>query len=384
MYIHEYQAKGLLNLFNIPTLKFFVAHTSLECLKAFDYFGPIVIKAQVLTGGRGKAGGIRIANTEEEVLEISSSLLGSTLTTHQTGDKGVKVFKLLCEPIAKIKQELYLSFVFDRKSESVIVIFSSVGGVEIEELAKKEPSSVRKANIDPSVGFTSAKLFSLLNGVTLTQNIKNQLIDIFQKGLNLFFSKNLTLLEMNPLAILEGDIVVALDCKMNIDDNALFRHPDLALLEDYNNYDPIELKAKRKGLSYVALDGNIGCMVNGAGLAMATMDAIQLAGGKPANFLDVGGGVSDEGLDAAINLLLEDPRARVIFINIFGGIVRCDLVASSVIKAYKQSAFRKPTVIRLLGTNYEIGHEVLKSSEFEFKIAETLEEGAGMAVDLVR
>lgn len=360
-----------------------LAHSPLECLKAFDQFGPIVIKAQIHAGGRGKAGGVRIAKSAEEALKIGNDLLGSTLVTAQTGPDGVRVTKVLCEPAASIKQEMYLSFAIDRVNAGVFVIFSPSGGVEIEELSKTQPDRVRKTSIHPLIGFTASKFNALLGGFNLQQNVASQLVDIMQKCLNLFIMKNLTLLEINPLAELDNQTVVALDCKIAVDDNAVFRHMDLHLLEDYSQYSQTELKAKRKGLSYVPLDGNIGCMVNGAGLAMATMDAIKHAGGSPANFLDVGGGVSEEGLDEAMKLLLEDDRVKVIFINIFGGIVRCDLVASSLVKILRESPTRKPTVIRLLGTNYEIAREILSRSEFEFQVAETLSEGARLAVQAV-
>lgn len=383
MNIHEYQAKRLLNSFNVPTPVSLLAHTPLDCLKAFDQFGPIVIKAQVHAGGRGKAGGVRVAKSADEAVKIGNDLIGSTLVTYQTGPNGVRVNKLLCEPLASIKREMYLSFTIDRVNSGVFVIFSPTGGVDIEELSKTQPEKVRRVSLHPLIGFTSSKLNALLAGFNLPQTTANQLIDIMQKCLNMFIMKNLTLLEINPLAELENQTVVALDCKIVVDDNALFRHMDLSILEDYSQYSPTELAAKRKGLSYVPLDGNIGCMVNGAGLAMATMDAIKQAGGNPANFLDVGGGVSEEGLDEAMKLLLEDTKVKVIFINIFGGIVRCDLVASSIVKIFRESAMRKPAVVRLLGTNHELAKEILSRSEFEFQVAETLSEGARLAVQAV-
>ena len=384
MYLHEFQAKRLLSSFGIPTPVSILATEPVDCIKAFDAFGPIVIKAQIHAGGRGKAGGVRIAKTDSEAFQIGTELLGSRLVTNQTTEVGLPVNKLLCEPVASIKAEFYLSFLLDRQAPGVRIIFSPSGGVDIESQSRNSPNSVRSVTIHPLVGITVPVLSRLLNGFNFSQRVAQQLVDVINKSYSLFIAKDLSLLEFNPLAVLEDEFLVALDCKINVDDNALFRHPDLRILEDYSQLDSVELRARRKGLSYIRLSGNIGCMVNGAGLAMATMDAIKMHGGEPANFLDVGGGVSEEGLNEAMNLLLEDDNVAAVFINIFGGIVKCDLVATSIVTGFRNSARRKPTVIRLLGTNSELASNILSNTEFQFRIVKTIDEGAKSVIDLVR
>lgn len=381
MKLHEFQAKLLLNNAGIPVPAGLICHNPLDVLQASDKIGcPVVLKAQVHAGGRGKAGGIRFAKTPQEALDISSEMFGTCLKTAQSQSRAIN--KILVEPVAQISKEIYLAIIVDRNTEKLAIIFSEEGGVEIEDLARANPSAIKKIFFNPFIGLSSFQVNQLLAKASLELSIKQKLVDIISRCVSLFMSHDLSLLEINPLALLKDGQLVALDCKIAVDDNSLFRQSFLARFEDYNELDPMELRAKRARLSYVQLDGNIGCLVNGAGLAMATMDAIVQAGGKPSNFLDIGGGVTEEGILEALSLLLDDSKAQVLFVNIFGGIVKCDLVASSVISAYRQSSVRKPCVIRLIGTNDKLAQAIFSNSEFQFRFVNSMEEGAALAVQL--
>jgi succinyl-CoA synthetase beta subunit len=381
MNIHEFQAKQLFGQFGIPVPKGKEIKTPLAAEKwAAVLNSPVyVVKAQIHAGGRGKAGGVKITKERAEVPSLAKEILGKTLVTHQTGPKGRKVRRLLIEEGAGIAKELYLSLLVDRDSGWPVFIASTEGGMEIEEVAAHTPEKIVKEAIDPAVGFQGYNGRNLAFGIGL-QNLESTVINPFVAMLGnlyrLFMEKNASLVEINPLVITTDKRLIALDGKVSFDDNALFKHDDVRTMRDLNEEEPLEIEATNNNLNYVKLDGNIGCMVNGAGLAMATMDVIKLAGSEPANFLDVGGGATKETVAAGFRILLKDKNVKGIFINIFGGIVRCERIAHGVIEAAKEVNIKIPVVVRLQGTNAEEGRKLLLESGLKVDVATDLWEAA--------
>ena len=383
MKIHEYQAKQILSEFGVQTPKGEVAFTPAEAKEIADKIGPrVVVKAQIHAGGRGKGGGVKIANTPQEAETIAQDMIGMNLVTHQTGPEGKTVKRILVEEALDIDRELYIGIVIDRAQEAPVVMASSEGGVEIEKVAAETPELIFKEYINPATGFLGFQARKLafqlgLKGDTLKQAVKflNALYKAFQ-------ATDASLAEINPLLITKQGNVLALDAKMNFDDNALVRHPEIHEMRDLDEEEPLEVEASKFDLNYIKLDGNVGCMVNGAGLAMATMDIIMLSGGMPANFLDVGGGVSEEAVKNAFKILVSDQDVKAALINIFGGIVRCDLVAGGIVKAAKELRLKLPMVVRLEGTNVEQGKKILEESGLSFQSASSMQEAADKVVPL--
>jgi succinyl-CoA synthetase beta subunit len=381
MNIHEFQAKQLFAQFGVPVPRGKEIKTPLAAEKwAAQLNSPVfVVKAQIHAGGRGKAGGVKITKDRAEVPALAKDLLGKTLVTHQTGPKGRKVRRLLIEEGAGIDKELYLSLLIDRDSGWPVFIASTEGGMEIEEVAARTPEKIVKESIDPAVGFQEYNGRNLAFGLGLP-SIEPTLLKPFVQMLGnlyrLFMEKNVSLVEINPLVITTDKKLVALDGKVSFDDNGLFKHADVQTMRDLHEEDPLEIEAGQSNLNYVKLDGNIGCMVNGAGLAMATMDVIKLAGSEPANFLDVGGGATKETVAAGFRILLKDKKVKGIFINIFGGIVRCERIAHGVIEAAKEVNIKVPVVVRLQGTNAEEGRKLLLESGLKVDVATDLWEAA--------
>ena len=385
MNIHEYQAKNLFREYGLNILKGKVAFSSDEAVdiaKKIDS-AKWVVKAQIHAGGRGKAGGIKIANSLKEVKEFSESILGMNLVTPQTGAKGKKVLKVYIEQACEIKKEFYLGIVLDRSKGKFVMMASTEGGMDIEKVAEETPEKICKVLIDPSEGIKDYQIRQL--GFNLL--IPKEAFKSFSKQVNLLFKlateKDFTLVEINPLILTNQNEVMALDAKVNIDDNALFRNQDLKDLLDETEVDPKELEAEKYDLSYVKLDGKIGCMVNGAGLAMATMDIIKLKGSSPANFLDVGGGASKEKVKGAFQIIISDKDVEAILVNIFGGIMRCDIIAEGIVEAAKEINLNKPLVVRLEGTNVEEGKKILQESKLDIIAASDLEEAAEKIVKVV-
>jgi succinyl-CoA synthetase beta subunit len=383
MKIHEYQAKQILSKFGVQTPKGEVAFTPTEAKEIAEKIGPrVVVKAQIHAGGRGKGGGVKIANSPQEAETLAQDMIGMTLVTHQTGPEGKTVKRILVEEALDIDRELYIGIVIDRAKEAPVVMASSEGGVEIEKVAAETPELIFKEYINPATGFLGFQARKLafqlgLKGDTLKQSVKflNALYTAFQ-------ATDASLAEINPLLITKQGNVLALDAKMNFDDNALVRHPEVHEMRDLDEEDPLEVEASKFDLNYIKLDGNVGCMVNGAGLAMATMDIIMLSGGMPANFLDVGGGVSEEAVKNAFKILVSDRDVKAALINIFGGIVRCDLVAGGIVKAAKELGLKVPMVVRLEGTNVEQGKKILEESGLSFQSASSMQEAADKVVPL--
>jgi len=381
MNIHEFQAKQLFAQYGVPVPNGKEIKTPLAAEKWAEKLNVLVyvVKAQIHAGGRGKAGGVKITKDRAEVPGFAKELLGKTLVTHQTGPKGRKVRRLLIEEGAGIAKELYLSLLVDRDSGSPLFIASTEGGMEIEEVAAHRPEKVLKEMIDPAVGFQSYNGRNLAFGLdlpTLEPAIVNPFIALLGKLYQLFMEKNASMIEINPLVITTDKRLVALDGKVSFDDSALFKHADVLALRDLHEEEPLEIEATNNSLNYVKLDGNIGCMVNGAGLAMATMDVIKLAGSEPANFLDVGGGATKETVAAGFRILLKDKNVKGIFINIFGGIVRCERIAHGVIEAAKEVKINVPLVVRLQGTNAAEGRTLLAESGLTLEVANDLWEAA--------
>ena len=381
MNIHEFQAKQLFVKFGIPVPKgkeIKSARAAEKWAAALDA-SVYVIKAQIHAGGRGKAGGVKITKNEAEVPGLAQELIGKTLVTHQTGPKGRKVRRLLIEEGAGIDKELYLSLLVDRDTGWPTFIASTEGGMEIEEVAEKTPEKVIKEPIDPAVGFqgfNGRNLAFALGLPSIEKAVVNPFIKMLDNLYCLFMEKNASLVEINPLVITTDKTLVALDGKVGFDDNALFKHPDVQVFRDLHEEEPLEIEAGKHNLNYVKLDGDIGCMVNGAGLAMATMDVIKLAGAEPANFLDVGGGATKETVAAGFRILLKDKKVKGIFVNIFGGIVRCERIAHGVIDAAKEVGIKLPVVVRLQGTNAEEGRKLLLESGLKVDVATDLWEAA--------
>jgi len=381
MNIHEFQAKALFAQFGVPVPKGKEIKNPKAAVKwAAQLNSPVyVVKAQIHAGGRGKAGGVKITKNQAEVPDLAKAILGKTLVTHQTGPKGRKVRRLLIEEGAGIAKELYLSLLVDRDSGWPTFIASTEGGMEIEEVAAKTPEKIVKEPIDPAVGFqgyNGRKLAFGLGLPTLEPTVLNPFVQMLGNLYRLFMEKNAALVEINPLVITTDKKLIALDGKVSFDDNGLFRHADVQAMRDLHEEEPLEIEAGKNNLNYVKLDGNIGCMVNGAGLAMATMDVIKLAGSWPANFLDVGGGATKETVAAGFRILLKDRNVKGIFINIFGGIVRCERIAHGVIDAAKEVHLKVPLVVRLQGTNAEEGRKLLLESGLKVDVADDLWEAA--------
>lgn len=386
MNVHEYQAKQLFSTYGIPVPVGHPASSVEEAEQQAQALGgnSWMVKAQVHAGGRGKAGGVKRATSLDEVRSITGDLLGKTLVTHQTGPQGQPVNSVLIEtPTASIERELYLSMVVDRSTRRVAIIASGMGGMDIEEVAESQPEAIITRTISPVSGVQPNLCREIGFALNLTADQVKQFSKILSGLYNLFVAKDLSLVEINPLIVNGDGDLMALDAKINIDDNALYRHKDLVELYDASQVDPKEDKASQFELNYIALDGNIACMVNGAGLAMATMDLIKLHGGEPANFLDVGGGATAQRVEEAFKLILSDPNVQGILVNIFGGIVRCDLIAEGIIQAVKQVGVNVPVVVRLEGTNVEQGKELLNNSGLALIAADGLTDAAKKAVAAV-
>lgn len=386
MKIHEFQAKQLLSGYNIPIPKGSIVTSSEEISKAVEYAGdfPLVIKAQVHAGARGKGGGIKLVNNVGEAERVSSELLGKKLVTPQTGEEGKPVHHLLIEEALKVSKELYIGITIDRVNACVTLLASAEGGMEIERIAAKSPQKLFKENIDPGIGLrpfqTNRICFLLGLDASLLRRMSGIILNLYR----LFIDKDCSLAEINPLVITEKDDIVALDAKINIDDNALYRHPDLQSLRDLSQENPLEVEASKYNLNYIKLKGNVGCMVNGAGLAMATMDLIKHVGASPANFLDVGGGATSQMITEGLKILLSDGDVKVIFINIFGGILRCDTLASGVVEAARQLDIKLPMVIRLEGTNVETGRQIFAESGLSFTVANGMGDAANKVAEALR
>ena len=386
MNIHEYQAKQVLSKFQVPVPRGQVAYTPSEAVAAAQGLGGKlwVVKAQIHAGGRGKAGGVKLARTLDEVESLAKNMIGMTLVTHQTGPEGKVVKRVYVEEGTGIAQELYLSIVVDRATSRVTFVTSREGGVEIEEVAAKHPEKILKLVIDPAAGMQPFHARKLAFGLGLPKELHGKFDAFINQLYNAFITTDASQLEINPLVITDNNDLVALDAKFNFDENALFRHPDIYDLRDPDEEDPLEQKAAKFGLSYVKMDGNIGCMVNGAGLAMATMDIIKLYGGTPANFLDVGGGANKEKVTEAFKLILSDPNVEGILVNIFGGIMRCDIIAEGIITAAREVNLHVPLVVRLEGTNVELGKKMLASSGLAINPADNLADAAEKIVQSVK
>jgi malate-CoA ligase subunit beta len=382
MNIHEYQAKQILSKFNVPIPKGLVADSAEAAQSSANELGGDlwVVKAQIHSGARGKAGGIIVCKNEQDVSDATNKLLGKTLVTHQTGPEGKTVHKVYIEEGTDIKKEFYLGLVFDRSSESIMVIASSEGGMSIEEIAEEKPESIVKTKVEAAVGLQAFQAREIAFGLGLEGKAISRCAQAILGTYQAFCSSEATMAEINPLVLTGDDEILALDCKMTIDDNALFRNSNLLELKDETQEDPKETYAAEQGLNYIPLDGDIGNIINGAGLAMASMDMIQLAGGQPANFLDVGGGATPEKFVKAFKLISGDSNVKVILINIFAGINRCDWVAQGIVDALAQINIEQPLVIRLAGTNVDEGIKILKDSKIEYIEASTLEDAANKAV----
>lgn len=385
MKIHEYQAKKILRDYNVPTPRGEVADSPERAKEiVFSLNTKVVIKAQVHAGGRGKAGGIRLAASPEEAFAVAKEILGMTLITPQTGSEGKRVRKVLVEEAFPISKELFLGLSVDRSRhrECLVYIASEAGGMDIEETVKVAPEKVITAAVSPAVGYSSFVARKLGYGLGLTKPLRDQFTSIVKALYQMFLDKDASLVEINPLVITEAGELIALDAKITFDDDGLSRHPEIRSMRDESEEEPLEVEAVNAGVNYIKLDGNVGCMVNGAGLAMTTMDLIKLAGGEPANFLDVGGGASPQQVEKAFRILTSDPKVKVILVNIFGGILRCDRVATGLIEAAAKIEKRLPMVVRLQGTNVEEGRRLLQESDLTFEVAEELYQAARLAVEL--
>lgn len=385
MKIHEYQAKEILRRYNVPVPNGEMVTTLEEAdtaAKALFSAGntAVVVKAQIHAGGRGKGGGVKVAKSLEDAAAASKAILGMQLVTHQTGEAGQKVQRLLIEEASQIDRELYLGLVLDRATAKLVFMASQAGGMEIEEVAAKNPEAIFKEPIDPAVGLQPYQARKLAFKLGLKPTQINQAVGFMQGLYKAFLETDSTLMEINPFITTKDDKLVALDCKINFDDNAMFRHKDLKELRDLAEEDPLEVEASKVSLNYIKLEGSIACMVNGAGLAMATMDIIEYAGGKAANFLDVGGGANQQQIEQAFGILLSDPNVKAIFINIFGGILRVDVLAQGVVNAARNLSVTLPIILRLEGTNVEEGRKILQESGLNFLVGATMKEAADMAV----
>ena len=384
MKIHEYQAKAVLARFGVPVPRGEVAFSSAEAGEiARRLGGPVsVVKAQIHAGGRGKGGGVKIAKSPDEAEELAKQMIGMTLVTHQTGPEGRKVGRVLIEEGLEIDRELYLSILIDRASQSPVVIASAAGGMDIEEVAARSPEKIVKETINRGTGIIPFEARKIAFAIGLDGTLAGKMAKLLASIYRAFIETDASMIEINPLIVTKGGDLLALDAKVTFDDNALYRHPDLKDLRDLAEEDPLEVEASKFSLNYIRLDGNIGCMVNGAGLAMATMDIIKLAGGEPANFLDVGGGANAEQIKNAFRILMMDKNVKAVLINIFGGILRCDVLAAGVIAAVTDLGVPVPIVIRMEGTNVEEGKRMLKQSGLNFATADSMGEAAQRVVAL--
>jgi succinyl-CoA synthetase beta subunit len=384
MKIHEYQGKELLRKFGVPVPRGLVARSPEEAYQAAKELGTdvVVVKAQIHAGGRGKGGGVKLAKSADEAREIAQKMLGMKLVTHQTGPEGREVRVLLIEEGLPIDKEFYLGIVLDRASGRPVFMASEAGGMDIEEVAAKTPEKILKETVDPAVGFRAFQARKLAFGLGIGSDLIGQAVKFMQSLYNAYEQMDASLMEINPFLLTKDNRLIALDAKVNFDDNAMFRHKEFLDLRDLNEEEPLEIEASKFDLNYIKLDGNIACMVNGAGLAMATMDIIKLAGGEPANFLDVGGGASQERVEAAFRILLADENVKAVLINIFGGIVRCDMVARGVVEAVKKLGIEVPVVVRLEGTNVEEGQRVIRDSGLNFTVAKGMKDAADKVVAL--
>ncbi len=386
MNLHEYQAKQLIAKYGISVPKGIAIKSidevdqSMAELKSSSY----VIKAQIHAGGRGKAGGVKIVSSKKEAVEVANSLLHKKLVTYQNKPDGQPVNTLLIEESCDIEKELYFSILVDRQSEKIVVIASSAGGMEIEEISKNNPEKIIKETCSPINGLMDFQSRNIAFALGLPNEMINDFVKFARSAFKVFIENNLALLEINPLVITSHKKIIALDCKINVDDNALYKQKTLAELRDWSQNDSKEAEAFDAGLNYIALNGNIGCMVNGAGLAMATMDLIKLYGGEPANFLDVGGGATAETVAKAFKIILDDKNVQVVLVNIFGGIMRCDIIAEGIIDAVKEVGIQIPIVVRLEGTNVDLGKKLLQTSGLNIKAANTLTEAATIATSLIK
>jgi succinyl-CoA synthetase beta subunit len=384
MKIHEYQAKAILARYGVPVPRGEVATSAAEAGEVARRLGGevVVVKAQIHAGGRGKGGGVKLARSAEDAEKLAGDMIGMTLVTHQTGPEGRVVGRVLVEEGLKMARELYLSLLLDRSAGKPVMMASAAGGMDIEEVAARTPGKIARAHIDPGVGLVpfEARLLGFAIGLDAKQ--VNTFVKLAGAIYEAFIATDASLVEINPLVVTDSGDLLALDAKMNFDDNALYRHPDIRDLRDLAEEDPLEIEASRFSLNYIHLDGNIGCMVNGAGLAMATMDIIKLAGGEPANFLDVGGGANAEQIRNAFKILMSDRKVKAVLINIFGGILRCDVLAQGVIAAVKELGVPVPIVIRMEGTNVDEGKRLLRESGMNFTTAESMDQGAQQVVRL--
>ena len=382
MKIHEYQAKSVLAKYGVPVPQGEVIFNATDAAGVAQRLGggTVVVKAQIHAGGRGKGGGVKVVKGADEATAAAQKMIGMNLVTIQTGPSGQKVQRVLIEQGLKIVRELYLGVVLDRASERLVMMVSQEGGVEIEKVAHETPEKIHKAFVHPGLGLAGYQARQLAFALGLQGDQIKQAVKVMTALYNAFVATDASLLEINPLIVTEEGNLLALDAKMNFDDNALFRHPEFKDLRDPSEEDPLEVEASKYSLNYIKLDGTIGCMVNGAGLAMATMDIIKLAGGEPANFLDVGGGANAEQIKNAFRILMADKAVKAVFINIFGGILRCDILAEGVIAAVKDLGVPVPIVIRMEGTNVEKGKQMLKESGLNFETADGMAEGAAKVV----
>ncbi|TFH60509.1 ADP-forming succinate--CoA ligase subunit beta [Peribacillus frigoritolerans] len=385
MNIHEYQGKEILRQYGVSVPNGRVAFTVDEAVEAAKELGTevVVVKAQIHAGGRGKAGGVKVAKNLDEARTYADEILGKTLVTHQTGPEGKEVKRLLIEEGCDITKEYYIGLVLDRATDSVVLMASEEGGTEIEEVAEKTPEKIFKEVIDPVVGLTGFQARRIAFNINIPASLINKASKLMINLYTAFVDKDCSIAEINPLVVTGDGDVMALDAKLNFDDNAIYRHKDIAEYRDLDEEDAKEIEASKHGLSYISLDGNIGCMVNGAGLAMATMDIIKHYMGDPANFLDVGGGATEEKVKEAFKIILSDQNVKGIFVNIFGGIMKCDIIATGVVAAAKELGLDVPLVVRLEGTNVDLGKKILKESGLNITAAESMADGAQKIVSLV-
>ena len=386
MKIHEYQAKSVLARFGVPVPRGEVTFTAHDAAAIAERLGAnvVVVKAQIHAGGRGKGGGVKLAKSPDEAERLAKQMIGMTLVTHQTGPEGRKVGRVLIEEGLQIERELYLSMLLDRAAGRPVIIASAAGGMDIEEVAASQPDKILREHVDPATGVVPFQARKLAFAMGLDAAAAGRMVKLLDAIYRAFIETDASLIEINPLILTKGGDLIALDAKVTFDDNALYRHPDIREFRDLSEEDPLEVEASKFSLNYIRLDGNIGCMVNGAGLAMATMDIIKLAGGEPANFLDVGGGANAEQIKNAFRILMADRNVKAVFINIFGGILRCDVLAAGVIAAVKELGVPVPIVIRMEGTNVEEGKRMLRESGLSFTTADSMGEAAEKVVALAK
>ncbi len=386
MKIHEYQAKECFDRFKIPIPEGKVVDNLEDALRVADELNgyPVVVKAQIHAGGRGKGGGVKLASDREEVKKVAGQIIGQKLVTHQTGPQGQKVKRVLIEQGLNIDKELYLSLIPDRKTAKVVIMASMAGGVDIEQVAEETPEKIIKTFIDPTLGIQAYHCRKIAFGLDIPGEARKELITLIRNLYGLFIEYDCSLVEINPLVLTSDKRILALDAKINFDDNALYRHKDILDYRDLDEEDPLEVEASKYGLNYIKMDGNVGNMVNGAGLAMATMDLIKKAGAEPANFLDVGGGASAEMVENGFQIVLGDPKVRGILINIFGGILRCDVLAQGVVRAAEKTGLKVPVVVRMEGTNVEQGRKILSESSLDLRTAKDLKDAARQVAEIVK